>query len=191
MKQISLMAVLISQSILSVAQNLNNEHELASLVKLDVGLQGVGFGFEPKLNKKTTMDISVGAGGGYDVWEGGVGYEWNILQPAFYFALTPKYYYNRKKRNNLGKTSRLNSGNYIGFRVKFTTPSVAPNDALRKALLLNFHWGIQRAIANRWILNGHIGAGYAQDLGSQFGTIYPAIDFKLSYYLSKLKAGQQ
>ena len=178
---------LISQSFFSAAKNEKNENDLEKLVKVDIGLQGVGFTFEPVLNRKTTIDLSFGAGGGYDVWESGVGYEWNILQPAFYFSVTPKYYYNRQKRNNEGKLSRLNSGNYMGLRVKFTTPSVAPNDALRESLLVNLHWGIQRAIAKRWTLNSHVGAGYAQDLSSQFGTVYPSIDFKFSYYLSKLK----
>ena len=81
---------------LAVGQNVSSNTSLKSLTKLDVGLQGVGFTYEPRLSNKLTIDLSVGAGGGYDVYEGGVGYEWNIIQPAFYFSVTPKFFYNRK-----------------------------------------------------------------------------------------------
>ena len=172
---------------LAVGQNVSSNTSLKSLTKLDVGLQGVGFTYEPRLSNKLTIDLSVGAGGGYDVYEGGVGYEWNIIQPAFYFSVTPKFFYNRKKRLEKARSTKFNSGNYIGLRLKYTTPSVAPNDPLRDALLINLHWGLQRAIGKRWTFNTHIGGGYAQDLNSQFGTIYPALDFKFSYIISNHK----
>jgi hypothetical protein len=128
-----------------------------------------------------TTDFSLGAGGGYSVAEGNIDYQWQIFNPAFYFSATPKFFYNRQKRIEKGKSVKLNSGNYIGLRVKYTTGSIDPQPSIREALFINLHWGLQRAISNRWSLNAHIGAGYAQDLTNQFGTIYPALDFKLSY----------
>jgi len=47
------------------------------------------------------------------------------------------------------------------------------------------HWGIQRPLSNKWILNAHAGAGHAQDFGSVFGTIYPALELKFFYLFTK------
>ncbi|HSB92383.1 MAG TPA: hypothetical protein VLC28_04665, partial [Flavitalea sp.] len=65
----------------------------------------------------------------------------------------------------------------------FNTQLYNKSDIIRNSILTNIHWGIQRAIANRWTLNAHVGAGYAQDIDYKFGTVYPAIDFKFSYIL--------
>jgi hypothetical protein len=51
-------------------------------------------------------------------------------------------------------------------------------------MLANLHWGIQRALGKHWAFNCHAGAGYALDIDYDFGTIYPAIDFKFSYVFS-------
>jgi hypothetical protein len=84
----------------------------------------------------------------------------------------------------------LNSGNYIGLRVKYTTRGISESPQVWDALLFNAHWGMQRAIGTRWTLNTHFGAGYAVDavdLNNSEGTIYPALDLKFSYRLNKKK----
>ncbi|MEO6721211.1 MAG: hypothetical protein ABIN67_12650 [Ferruginibacter sp.] len=183
MRKYILILLILGQAPISFAQNPEDETGLKTLLKADIGLQGIGVTFEPRLGKKMTMDLSAGAGGGYSVWEGGIEYEINIFQPAFYFSITPKFFYNRQKRMKAGKVSQSNAGNYIGLRLKYATPSVAPNDALRETFLVNLHWGLQRALGKHWTLNAHAGAGYAQDIPSSFGTLYPALDVKFSYNL--------
>jgi hypothetical protein len=187
MKRFVLWTLFFGSAFISFGQESKKNTKLTSLTKLDMGLQGLGFTFERRLIDKITLDLSLGAGGGYDVSEKGVGFEWSVLQPAFYFAIRPKYFYNRSKRFEKGKKPFLNSGNYFGLRLKYTTPSVASNDLLRSALLINLHWGLQRVIGKRWTINTHVGGGYAQDLSSQFGTVYPSFDFNFSYCLSKNK----
>ena len=168
-------------------QSTSADTRLSTLTKLDFGLQGIGFTYEPKLSNKITVDLSLGAGGGYDIAEGYLNYRLELLHPAFYFSLTPKYYFNRNSRNNKGKTTLLNSGNYIGVRLKYVTPNNRGNDFTRNSILTNIHWAIQRAIANKWMFNSQVGVGYAQDIDNNFGTIYPALDFKISYILSNSK----
>jgi hypothetical protein len=187
MKRFVLWILFFVYSFSSFGQKSKDSINLTSLTKLDIGFQGLGLTFERRLSDKIAIDLSFGAGGGYDVSEDGVGFEWNVLQPAFYLAVTPKYFYNRQRRLEKGKKTNFNSGNYVGLRLKYTTPSVASNDLLGSALLMNLHWGLQRAIGKRWTINTHVGGGYAQDLSSQFGTIYPSIDLKFSYILSKIR----
>ena len=187
MAKLFLLTLFLSQSIFSPAQDSTDDSTLRSLIKLDLGLQGIGISFEPKLSNKMSIDFSLGAGGAYEISEEGISYEWNIPHSAFYISAVPKFYYNRQKRSVQGKNNKLNSGNYIGARIRYTTSSYAPYQGFsNNALLLNVHWGLQRALGRRFIFNTHVGAGYARDVISNFGTIYPAIDFKFSYVLARL-----
>ncbi len=163
----------------SVGQKPTSDTKLSSLIKLDLGGQGIGLSYEPRLSNKMTLVIAGGVGGGYDIAEGSL--EVNYGQPALYFSLTPKYYYNRQRRIDKGKETLLNAGNYIGIRVKFAGANYSPFSSYRNSILANLHWGIQRALGQHWTFNFHVGAGYAQDIDFNFGTIYPAIDFTFSY----------
>ena len=185
MKSITFLTLFLGNLLLSFGQNPKFDIKLSSLTKLDLGLQGIGLTYEPRLSNKMTVDISAGAGGGYNIEKGSI--EINYLKPAFYFSLTPKYFYNRQSRIDKGKKTLFNSGNYFGLRFKYVTPTNRKSDLTRNSFLANFHWGIQRAIDNHWTFNSHIGAGYARDIDYGFETIYPAIDFKFSYIFSNSK----
>ncbi len=159
--------------------------KLASLTKFDIGLQGVGITHEQKSSTNVTIDISAGGGGGYDISEGYISYNLKLQKPAFYFLLNPKYYYNQNSRITRGKNTIFNSGNYLGARIKYVSPNDAQLELTRNSILVNIHWGLQRAISSKWTINTHVGVGYAQDIDNNFGTPYPAIDFKFSYIFTK------
>jgi hypothetical protein len=188
MKRLTALAIIMGLFNSSYGQQLPNDTKLTSLIKADFGFQGIGLTYEPRISKKVTIDLSGGAGGGYDIAEGYINYKLELRKPAFYLSLTPKYFYNRTSRSNQGKTTILNSGNYIGLRLKFVTPGDRQTDLTRNSILTNIHWGIKRAIGTNWTFNSHIGIGYAQDIDYNFGTIYPAVDFKVSYILTKPKS---
>jgi hypothetical protein len=97
MKKILIIILLTSYIFRASGQDASKDSSLRSLTKLDLGLQGVDLSYEPRISNKITIDLSAGAGGGYGVYEGGVGYEWDLLHPALYLMVTPKFYYNRKK----------------------------------------------------------------------------------------------
>jgi hypothetical protein len=166
-------------------------NKLQPLTKLNLELQGVSLSYEPRLGNSATIDLSAGVGtGGYDIWSSFT-YVIDPTSPTAFISITPKFYYNRNKRLSKGKTGDLNSGNYIGLRVKYTTRGLAENPDVRDALLFNAHWGMQRAISKRWTLNIHFGAGYgidATDLNNSEGSIYPALDLKFSYLLNKRRS---
>ena len=189
MKQTFTLFLLFYASLL-FAQNRITETNLEKLIKLDLGLRGVGVTYEPRLSNKMTMELSGGIGGGYDVSFQEFTYYWNLLDPALYIVINPKYYYNRNKRLAKGKSIDLNTGNYIGLGIKYTSRGIAENTDVWDALLFNVHWGIQRAIGKRWTFNTHAGVGYAidaTDLSNSSGTIYPAADLRFSYTLKKNK----
>ena len=158
---------------------------LKTQLKLDLGLQGVGLSFEPRISNKLTVDFCAGVGGGYDVDDENLAY--HLLTPAYYISLTPKFFYNIKKRISKSKNTTLNSGNYIGIRFKsvntFVPQADLPDAISDHVSLLNIHWGIQRTIGGHWLFNSQVGVGYAQDIDCGCGTFYPALDIKLSYIL--------
>lgn len=186
-RQIFTLTVLLT-GIVSLAQK-SSDYKLQSLTKLNLELQGFGISFEPRLGNTATIELSTGIGtGGYDIWSESFTYVVYPQGPTGFISITPKVYYNRKKRMEKGKPVALNSGNYFGLRIKYTTRSIAENTEIRDALLYNAHWGMQRAIAKRWILATHFGIGYAidaTDLSNSEGTFYPALDLKFSYVLNK------
>jgi len=183
--------IFLSSCVICVAQK-SAGNKLQPLTKLNLELQGFGFSYEPRLGNSSTIDLSAGVGtGGYDIWSDSFTYVVDPLSPTAFISITPKFYYNRNKRLEKGKTDALNSGNYFGFRLKYTSAGLGENPNIRDALLFNIHWGMQRAIAKRWTLNSHFGAGYAidaSDLNHSDGSFYPALDLKFAYILNKQRS---
>lgn len=182
---------LLSSCIVSIAQK-NANNKLQPLTKLNLELQGFGLSYEPGLGKSSTVDLSAGIGtGGYDIWSDSFTYIVDPLSPTVFISITPKFYYNRNKRSEKGKMEALNSGNYFGLRLKYTSAGLGENSSVADALLFNIHWGLQRAIAKRWTINSHVGIGFAMDatdLNHADGALYPALDLKFSYVLSKQRS---
>jgi len=168
-------------------QNNQDENSVKSILKADISLQGIGASYDAKLGKSTILELASGLGGGYNIYEGGVDYQLAFLQPALYFYVAPKFFYNRNKRLQKGKRTDLNAGNYVGFRVKYTTSDIASSGILRDAFLINAHWGLQRPLSQHWSFYTQVGGGYGWDVASGFGTIYPAIDLKFSYVFTQRK----
>jgi len=178
MRTLILLIILVVFLNTAFGQKTNINPAVTNLMKLDIGLQGVGFSYEPKISSKLTTDLCIGAGGGYLIDKNS--FDYNLLQPAAYFSLTPKYFYNIQKRINEGKNTKFNSGNYLGLRIKYITPFSGNSDKARNSVLTNVHWGIQRAIGGNWLLNFQLGVGYATDL-KHGGTVYPSLDIKFAY----------
>jgi hypothetical protein len=179
-----ILILLLSGSVSAFAQLPAADTALHTLTKIDLGFQGVGLSYEPRTGSKTTVDFAAGIGGGNKVSEDRNEYRWNILQPSLYFIINPKFYYNRQKRIRKGKSYLNNAGNYIGARIKYVTGNGSSNVnfVTYPALLFNVHWGIQRPLGQRWLVNAHAGLGYAIDVKSGWANIlYPAIDVKFAY----------
>jgi hypothetical protein len=165
------------------------ETDLRTLFMADLGPQGIGVTLETRISKKIIIDFSVGAGGSYSIDQNDFSYNWDIFKPSLYGSITPKWYYNRNRRAQKGRSTNLNAGDYIGIRAKLVTIQLAYMIDIFDAALINIHWGLQRPISRKISFNTHIGVGYASntELQRKSGTIYPAIDIKLSYIFSRTK----
>ncbi|MEJ8804009.1 hypothetical protein [Pontibacter sp. H249] len=167
---------------------LTEPSELISITKLELGLHGVGAGYEIPISKKFTVNLSAGLGGGYSIYGNDFRSTWVINDPVAYFRSEVKYIYNREKRYGKGKAMLNNSGNYVAFQTKYTTARISGRkdfDPLNKTLLNEMHWGIQRPLGQRFIFNTHIGLGFGADFDSGSKTIYPAAGLQFAYIISK------
>ncbi|TWV96882.1 hypothetical protein [Chitinophaga pinensis] len=161
---------------------------LRTVTRLDLGLQGVGISLEVPVSSKYTIEFSGGLGGGYDLSDGSFSYDWGLLNPCAYLSANGRYYYNRDKRAAKGKSLVLNAGDYFGLRLKYTSAEITGGGSVSDAILANIHWGMQRPIGRKWVINGHAGIGWAYNAVNSIdpagGKVYPAAEFKISYALN-------
>jgi hypothetical protein len=176
MSKSGILIFLVLSSQISTAQTSG----LKPLTMVDLSLISAGITQQVVAGDKIVIDFSGGIGPGFDIAEGS-----HIVKflPAVYGSVTPKYYYNLAKRTNKGKSTNNNSGNFMGLRVKYSLPVFVDSDEIRNTFFINGFWGLQRSLGSKWIFSGQLGAGYALDTDYNFGTIYPALDFKFGYLL--------
>jgi hypothetical protein len=156
---------------------------LQNLTRLDVGAEGIGIGVERKLTTRLLADIGAGIGASYVLTPGKLKYRLSIYAPGAYASITTKWYYNGTKNKIEDGQVNGNAGNYLGARIKYVHDLSKIQD-YGSVMLFNIHWGIQRKLANRILINAHIGPGYAIPTHSDTysgNAFYPSIDLKLSY----------
>ena len=149
--------------------------------KIDLGLGGIGFTLEQRLVESLTLNMSVGFGGAYYITESTFDYILNPLKPALYVGINPRFFYNQKKRMSGNKKTTFNTGNYWGVKIKYASKSISSDIYSYNVLLYNAHWGMQRAIGERFLFNFHSGVGYGGNISTKYDTVYPAVDLKFSY----------
>jgi len=197
MRKIYLLIILSICSIKALAQTEEATSSVAldKLLKLELGLHGLGLGYEVPFAEKWSVNLSGGLGGGYYLENSGNANDFNssfiINQPVAYFRSEFKYTYNRRKRLIKSKSILHNTGNYVAFQTKYTTNRVFRSNAweeminpLNRTLLNEIHWGIQRPLGQKFIFNMHLGLGYATDFDFNNSQVYPAAGVQFAYILS-------
>lgn len=155
---------------------------LENQFKLEYNLLGAGISYEAPISEKFLINLGTGVGGGVDNSESYV-WEFNTSLAA-YFKGELKYIYNREKRFKKGKNLKNNAGNYIAFQTKYFTNRFSEDDnfdPLQRAILNEFHWGLQRSFGDNWIFNFHVGLGSLRNFDKNYNLISPAIGLKFSY----------
>lgn len=94
---------------------------LQGLIKVDMGIAGIAVGTERRIGQRMMLDLSLGLGGGYNVYDYSLNYTFPG-DPMVFLSINPRYYINRNRRAAKGKKTTLNSGSYIGFRLKINAP---------------------------------------------------------------------
>lgn len=114
-----LFAFLIQTSTLS-------SQSLQTIQKIGIGINGLDVAVEIPIAEKITIEPAVGFGPSYDFSEddilmGRAGFGWALLEPSVHLSTTGKFYYYRNRRILKGKSMLLNSGKFIGVKIKYVS----------------------------------------------------------------------
>ena len=160
-----------------------NDPSLEKLYRINIDFTGISLSYELPLSNKVIVDSGIGIGSGYLINDKEESMTWNLNQsPSANIFAEVKYIYNQKSRVAKGKSVKHNSGNYIAFKTKFSSGDVFNSSSIyHNAFLNQMHWGIQRSLGERWLLNFHLGISLLIDLETSMKMIYPALGLKFSY----------
>lgn len=175
-------------SLISFAQVKQKDSDLETFEKIDLGINGLNVTVETPLSKKILGEFAIGVGPSYDFHDddgltNSMDYHWAILEPSFHASAYGKYYYNREKRLSKGKSLLLNSGNFVGLKVKYVSKSLSSPQFYTNTILANLNWGLQRNIGKHWTYSFSTGLGFGYNMDDSYSMFYPALDLKISYVL--------
>lgn len=146
----------------------------------ELGPHGANIGYHLRIGEISFLTLETGFGGGYNVNDDTASFVFNFSQPTPYVKSTYAVFYNKKKREEKGKSLRNNAGNFIEVQLKYSFGNKNEMD-LNTSLLSEVHWGIQRSIGNNFYFKTHIGIGYLQDFTVNKGNITPTVGAKFGY----------
>ena|SRR5690554_2889493 len=150
--------------------------------KINAGLQGVDFSYELPMSNQFIWESSAGLGIGMNVKSNKSTYNFYLFDPVVSVATGLKWMYNREKRESRDRNNSNNAGNYFGLQTKYSFGHSVALD-MNQALLTDIHWGIQRNIGQKFVLNTNIGLGYMNDFETNYGDIAPTLRVKIGYLL--------
>lgn len=159
-----------------------NDNVLTNFARINLGLHGIEASYELPISKSFVWENSLGIGMGANINGKSAEFHFDFGNPTPFLKSELKYIYNIEKRESKGKTVLNNSGNYIGLQTKY---SFGNSDVyeLNRTSLTEIHWGIQRSLDNKFILNIHIGLGYLKDYNTEDEAISPTLGLRFGYKL--------
>ncbi len=195
-KRIILLPILSLLTFMSFGQEKSKDSSLNTYEKIDLGINGIGLSLETPLSRKILSEFAIGLGPSYDIYdEDGItqsmDWHWALLEPSFYCSAYGKFYYNREKRLNKGKSLLFNTGNFVGLKVKYVSQSLSSPQYYSNTLLANLNWGAQYALGKHWVYSFSFGLGYGYNMDTSYGMFYPAMDLKFSYVLPFFDKGKK
>jgi len=163
-----------------IAQNTNDGYKSVGVV--EVGTHGVDLGYNILVGEKSFLTIEAGAGSGLNVNDGSAEYVFSFKNPVPYTKLSYAINYNKRKREEKGKSLKNNSGNFVELQMKYSFGDKKDID-LNKTLLSEIHWGIQRNLGSKFYFRTHIGIGFLRDFDFKDSNITPTLGIKFGYII--------
>lgn len=187
----SLLALMIIGSNMSFGQSKTNAN-FKNLLKTDISILGdfgIGLSYELAMKKNSTIEFSGGLGAVYGIVNGQSGARLGRYDYGYYLQSQYKYFYNLRKRIKKGKTTKNNSGDYLGISFRLTTRDITrwensaiifPNTTGHTSLF----WGFQRPIDNRFLFDFNIGGHHVFDFESRQTRLFPIAQLRFSFIIS-------
>lgn len=179
MKKYLIIGILLFSNLLSAQ---SKEDKLSNFLRINLGLHGAELSYELPISKKFAWENAFGIGMGSNIYTRSINYSFDLARPTPFLKSEFKYIYNRNKRILKNKLILNNSGNYIGLQTKYSFGN-SKLLSQNKTLLTEIHWGIQRALGEKFIFNLHLGLGYLKDYDTKYGRTSPTFGLRFGYKL--------
>jgi hypothetical protein len=161
---------------------------LPYLQKAEFSVLGIGMQYEMPLSKVLALDSGIGFSSGATIVNDALKFKKELWNPSIYFKSELKYYYNRYVRVAKKLVTQNGEGSYFGVQSKFLTQRLLDSkEPLSNVLLYELHWGIQRNLYPDFLINLHVGIGYANDFSRSGDTFYTAVGVKVAYVFATKK----
>ena len=154
-----------------------------SLTGVQVGFFGLDFYNEARLSEEISLRSQFSLNP--SIWGGDLYSNTGFaLTPSL--SVTPKYYYNLKKRSGKGKNTTNNSANYLSLKVDYfpnwfvisNVKGLAVNDAV----YFTPNYGFRRNFAKNFNYEFRVGIGFGKIFKENYGTqTRPELSFKVGY----------
>ncbi|WP_304158094.1 hypothetical protein [Mesonia mobilis] len=157
-----------------------------SLAGIQLGVIGISGFYEAKLANNWTVRGEMGLRGNLTIVVGGDNDFY--VQPEI--ALSPRLYYNLKRRAEKGKNIANNSANFLSlynsYRPDWFSLLNDENQNGTQKILTNLLWGLRRSYGNHFHLEFAAGLGYYKEINLEpymkdDSGVYPALDFRIGY----------
>ncbi len=157
-----------------------------SLVGIQLGVIGISGFYEAKLANNWTVRGEMGLRGNLTIVAGGDNDFY--VQPEI--ALSPRFYYNLKRRVEKGKNIENNSANFLSlynsYRPDWFTVLDDNERNTNQSISTTFLWGLRRSYGKHFHLEFAAGLGYYKEIDlkpymKDDSGVYPALDFRIGY----------
>lgn len=165
---------------------------------IQTGFLGVWFHNELDLSSKWRLrselglNLGFGGGGSYNQFRNALGLTEGIaLVPSF--SVEPRYYYNLKKREDKGKNTYANSGNFLAFKTNYYPGWLIAGDnkdviGYTNQISFTPYWGIKRTILKHLTYEAGAGLGVLHNFSVK-GRNFDEFDQNAVYLHLHLRVG--
>lgn len=180
MKKICSFILIVMYSSLNSQQRIQNKN---SFFGVQAGLFGIKVYNESNLSEKFALrsEIDLTAG----VWGGDL-YSKTGFALVPELSVSPRWYYNIQKRQNLGKRTNYNSANYISAKLGYVPDwfIISNVDGIEVNPMISLipTWGLRRSFGKNFNYELQLGIGIGKVLKPDYELqVVPNLSFKIGY----------
>jgi len=151
-----------------------------SIVMGTLSFAGLGVSGEWNAHKYFTVETSVAFGPSYVVEDDAffnTALAYPVYdRPAIRFSVTPRIYLMSPRPVQTRKVDP-----YLGFQFSYVTKPLAEYGGSHDAWLFHLHIGLRQMVSKKFVFNGYVGIGRAQNAVTGEGSMFPAFNALIGY----------
>ncbi|MDY6025640.1 DUF3575 domain-containing protein [Bergeyella zoohelcum] len=157
------------------------KNALKQHLKAEFSLINLSLDYDLPLSEKFLLNLSAGVGGANLFSNNRAEYRLGNGYSGQFAKVQARYYLNREKRAEKGKSLVGNAGSFVAFQSKFNWNG--GKEYIGEALLNDITFGQILPLGKRITFKYYVGAGYGYNLKYNQGMVYPAISLSFGFVI--------